>query len=190
MCLCMYVAMSENRFLRFLPFRLFRISHSMKCQNMMGRPFVFERGAWNILTQNSSTLLSKINILISKSFAQIYIIFVTMWVCKIKGKNRSSRYQVGSLNVFLQELESTYFWLSTEMLFYIVKGFGLIKRGMRVKRKWSHFKCNQGFSSKAACHKKKKLTCHQGIIKTCFIISCCHACLFRIISCFWITDNM
>jgi hypothetical protein len=37
--------MSENRFLRFLPFRLFRVSHSMKCQNMMGRPFVFERGA-------------------------------------------------------------------------------------------------------------------------------------------------
>jgi hypothetical protein len=41
---CMYVVMSENRFLRFLPFRLFRVSHSMKCQNMMGRPFVFERG--------------------------------------------------------------------------------------------------------------------------------------------------
>ena len=40
----MYVAMSENRFLRFLPFRLFRVSHSMKCQNMMGRPFVFEEG--------------------------------------------------------------------------------------------------------------------------------------------------
>jgi hypothetical protein len=39
-----YVAMSENRFLRFLPFRLFRVSHSMKCQNMMGRPFVFEKG--------------------------------------------------------------------------------------------------------------------------------------------------
>jgi hypothetical protein len=36
---------------------------------------------------------------------------------------------------------------------------------MRVKRKWNDFKCNQGFSSKAACHKKKKLTCHQGIIK-------------------------
>jgi hypothetical protein len=47
MCLCMYVAMSENRFLRFLPFRLFRVSHNMKChcQNMMGPPFVFERGA-------------------------------------------------------------------------------------------------------------------------------------------------
>jgi hypothetical protein len=44
MCLCMYVAMSENRFLRFLPFILFRVSHSMKCQNIMGRPFVFERG--------------------------------------------------------------------------------------------------------------------------------------------------
>jgi hypothetical protein len=60
------------------------------------------------------------------------------------------------------------------LLNYIVKGFGLIKRGMRsrVKRKCSHFKCNQGFSSKAACHKKKKLTCHQGIIKTCFPLSC------------------
>jgi hypothetical protein len=44
MCLCMYVAMSENRFLRFLPFILFRVSHSMKCRIMMGRPFVFERG--------------------------------------------------------------------------------------------------------------------------------------------------
>jgi hypothetical protein len=50
--------------------------------------------------------------------------------------------------------------MSTNFLFYIDKGFGLIKKGMRVKRK-----CNQGFSSKAACHKKKKLTCHQGIIK-------------------------
>ena len=29
---------------------------------------------------------------------------------------------------------------------------------MRVKRKCNHFKCNQGFSSKAACHKKEK-TC-------------------------------
>ena len=48
----MYVVMSENRFLRFLPFRLFRVSHSMKCKNMMGKPFVFERGAGNILTQN------------------------------------------------------------------------------------------------------------------------------------------
>jgi hypothetical protein len=37
--------MSENRFLRFLPFILFRVSYSMKCQNMIGRPFVFERGA-------------------------------------------------------------------------------------------------------------------------------------------------
>jgi hypothetical protein len=54
--------------------------------------------------------------------------------------------------------------MSTTFLFYIVKGFGLIKRGMGVKRKCNHFKCNQGFSSKAACHKKKKLTCHQGII--------------------------
>ena len=44
MCLCMYVAMSENRFLWFLPFILFRVSCSMKCQNMMGRPFVFEEG--------------------------------------------------------------------------------------------------------------------------------------------------
>jgi hypothetical protein len=55
MCLCMYVAMSENRFLRLLPFRHFRVSHSMKFQNM--------------------TLLSKIKILISKSFVQIYMIF-------------------------------------------------------------------------------------------------------------------
>ena len=53
--------------------------------------------------------------------------------------------------------------MSTKMLFYIVKGIGLIKRGMRVKRKCNHFKGNQGFSSKSACHKKKKLTCHQGI---------------------------
>jgi hypothetical protein len=37
----------------------------------------------------------------------------------------------------------------------------------------------QGFSSKAACHEKKKLACHQGII-----IPCRHACLVRIISCF------
>jgi hypothetical protein len=55
--------------------------------------------------------------------------------------------------------------MSTKLLFYIVKGFGLIKREMRVKRKCNYFKCNQGFSSKAACHKKKKLACHQGIIK-------------------------
>ena len=55
MYLCMYVAMSENRFRRFLPFRLFRVSHSMKFQSM--------------------TLLSKIKILISKSFAQIYMFF-------------------------------------------------------------------------------------------------------------------
>jgi hypothetical protein len=34
---------------------------------------------------------------------------------------------------------------------------------MRVKRICNHFKCNQGFSSKAACHKKKKLACHQRI---------------------------
>jgi hypothetical protein len=53
MCLCMYVAMSENRFLRFLPFRLFRVSHSMKCQNMMGQPFVFERGVSFVENKNS-----------------------------------------------------------------------------------------------------------------------------------------
>ena len=46
--------------------------------------------------------------------------------------------------------------MSTKILFYIVKDFGLIKRGMRVKRKCNDFKCNQGFSSKAACHKKKQ----------------------------------
>ena len=45
MCLCMYVAMSENLFLRYLPFRHFQVFNSMKCQNMMGRPIVFERGA-------------------------------------------------------------------------------------------------------------------------------------------------
>jgi hypothetical protein len=55
--------------------------------------------------------------------------------------------------------------MSTNIVFYIVKGFGLTKRGMRVKRKCNNFKCNQGFSSKAACLGKKKLTCHQGIIK-------------------------
>jgi hypothetical protein len=55
--------------------------------------------------------------------------------------------------------------MSSKIVFYIVKGFGVIKRGMRVKRKCNHFKCNQGFSSKDACHRKKKLTCHQGIIK-------------------------
>jgi hypothetical protein len=69
--------------------------------------------------------------------------------------------------------------MSTKFLFYIVKGFGLIKMGMRDKRKCNHFKCNQGFSNKAACHEKKKLACHQGII-----IPCRHACLVRIISCF------
>jgi hypothetical protein len=41
--------------------------------------------------------------------------------------------------------------MSTQFLFYIVKGFGIIKWGMRVKRKY-----NQGFSSKSACHEKKK----------------------------------
>ena len=61
-------------------------------------------------------------------------------------------------------------------LFYIVKGFGLIKRGMRVKRKCNHFKCNQGFSSKAACHEKKKLTCHQGIIKLVNSLLSCLSC--------------
>ena len=35
--------MLQCRFLKFSPFRLFRVSRSMKCQNMMGRPFVFER---------------------------------------------------------------------------------------------------------------------------------------------------
>jgi hypothetical protein len=50
--------------------------------------------------------------------------------------------------------------MSTQFLFYIVKGFGIIKRGMRVKRKY-----NQGFSGKSACHENKKLTSHQGIIK-------------------------
>ena len=68
-------------------------------------------------------------------------------------------------------------------------GFGLIKRGMRVKRKCNHFKCNhfkcnQAFSSKAACHKKKKTYLSSGNYKACFIIPCCHACLVRIISCF------
>jgi hypothetical protein len=55
--------------------------------------------------------------------------------------------------------------MSTKFLFYIVKCFGLIKRGMRVKRK-----DNQGFSSKAACHKKKKTYLSSGNYKTCFII--------------------
>jgi hypothetical protein len=44
MFLCMYVAMSENRFLRFLPFRFFRVSHSMMCQNMIGRPYTHVPG--------------------------------------------------------------------------------------------------------------------------------------------------
>jgi hypothetical protein len=69
--------------------------------------------------------------------------------------------------------------MSAKFLFYIVKGFGLKKRGMRVKRKCNHFKCNQGFSSKAACHKKKKTYQSSGNYKT-----CCHACLVRNISCF------
>jgi hypothetical protein len=80
--------------------------------------------------------------------------------------------------------------MSRTFLFYIVKGFGLIKRGMRVKRKCNHFKCNQGFSTKAACHKKKKTYLSSGNYKICFIIPCCHACLVRIISCFWIADSM
>jgi hypothetical protein len=42
--------------------------------------------------------------------------------------------------------------MSTQFVFYIVKGFGLIKRGMSVKRK-----CNEGFSSKAAAIKRKNL---------------------------------
>lgn len=45
---------------------------------------------------------------------------------------------------------------------------------MRVKRKW-----NQGFSIKAACHKKKKN-----------YLSDCHTSLVRIISYFWIADSM
>jgi hypothetical protein len=68
---------------------------------------LFLRGGLEIFWPRISWLLSKIKILISKSFAQIYIFFVTMWVCKIKGKNRSSNYQVGPLNVFLQDLELT-----------------------------------------------------------------------------------
>jgi hypothetical protein len=79
--------------------------------------------------------------------------------------------------------------VSTKFLFYIVKGFGLIKRRMRVKRKYNHFNCNEGFTSKAACQKKNKLACHQGIIKK-IIIPYWHACLVRIISCFWIADSM
>jgi hypothetical protein len=55
--------------------------------------------------------------------------------------------------------------MSTTKLFYIVKVFGLIKRGMRIKHKCNHFECNQGFSNKEACHKMNKLACHQGIIK-------------------------
>jgi hypothetical protein len=47
---------------------------------------------------------------------------------------------------------------------------------MRVKRKCNHFKCNQGFSSKAACHEKKKLTCHQGIIKLVNSLLSCLSC--------------
>jgi hypothetical protein len=68
-------------------------------------------------------------------------------VCKIKGKTRSSRYEC----IFAGPRIDI---MSTKILLYIVKGFGLIKRGMRVKRKCNNFKCNQGFSSKAACHKK------------------------------------
>ena len=67
--------------------------------------------------------------------------------------------------------------MSTKIVFYIFNGFGLIKRGMRVKRKCNHFQCNQGFSSKAACHKKKKLTCHQGIIKLVLHPCCQVSCL-------------
>jgi hypothetical protein len=54
---------------------------------------------------------------------------------------------------------------------------------------WNTHMC-QVFQAKLLAIKRKKLTCHQGIIKlvwnykTCFIISCCHACLARIISCF------
>jgi hypothetical protein len=52
------------------------------------------------------TLLSKIKILISKSFDQIYIFLVTR------------------IDLML-----------TKIVFYVAKGFGLIKREMRVKRK-------------------------------------------------------
>jgi hypothetical protein len=47
--------------------------------------------------------------------------------------------------------------MSTKIVFYIVKGFGRIKRGMRVKRK-----CKQDFASKPVAMKRKKLTFHQG----------------------------
>ena len=58
------------------------------------------------LMPKGGTLLSKIKILISKSFDQIYIFLVTR------------------IDLML-----------TKIVFYVVKGFGLIKRGMRVKRK-------------------------------------------------------
>ena len=59
MCLCMYVAMSQNRFLRFLPCRLFRVSHSMKCQNMMGRPFVFDPELVDSFVENNVSVQDK-----------------------------------------------------------------------------------------------------------------------------------
>ena len=58
------------------------------------------------LMPKGGTLLSKIKILISKSFDQIYIFLVTR------------------IDLML-----------TKIVFYVVKGFGLIKREMRVKRK-------------------------------------------------------
>ena len=122
MCLCMYVAMSENRFLRFLQFILFRVSHSMKCQHIMGRSFVFERGAWHILSQCDP-----------------------MWV---QDKGQEQVQQISSRSTDCIFAGPRIDPMSTKMLFYIVKGFGLIKRGMRVKRKCNHFKFNQGFSSK------------------------------------------
>ena len=128
MCLCMYVAMSENRFLRFSPFILFRVSHSMKCQDIMGRPFALERGAWHILSQCDP-----------------------MWV---QDKGQEQVQQISSRSTDCIVAGPRIDLMSTTM--YIVKGFGLIKRGMRVKRKCNHFKFNQDFSSKAACHKKKK----------------------------------
>ena len=132
MCLCMYVAMSENRFLRFLPFILFQVSHSMKCQNMIGRSFVFERGGLKyfypeLVDSFVENKNSDIKVICSEQVQQI--------------SSRSTECIFAGPRIDL---------MSTTFLFYIVKGFGLIKRGMRVKRKCNHFKCNQGFSSKAA----------------------------------------
>jgi hypothetical protein len=38
------VTEDNKKSLKIPKVRLFRVSHSMKCQNMMGQPFVFERG--------------------------------------------------------------------------------------------------------------------------------------------------